>query len=351
MSRPLAVLEGASFEDLWLLWILVPLYLVWAALWFLLPRWRRRRGRTAAIRFSTLEQAARIRKPWTLRIRPFVQALRLTAVALLITAMARPQTGRELTQVSSEGIDIVLVMDTSGSMQALDLDTDLAIQRRRNRLEVVKDVVREFVEGRPNDMVGLVVFGEEAFTQCPLTLDHPVLLDLLGSIEIGIAGDRTAIGSGLGTAVKRLQKSKAKSKVVVLLTDGRNNAGTLAPDIAAQLAKSQNVKVYTIGAGTRGRAPFLVDSMFGSRVVYQDVEIDDDALRAIAETTGGAYYRAEDREALRHIYGEIDRLERTEITTKSYVEYKDRYPWFVIGALGLVLIEVTLLGTRLRGLP
>jgi Ca-activated chloride channel family protein len=242
-------------------------------------------------------------------------------------------------------------MDTSGSMQALDLDTDLAIQRRRNRLEVVKDVVREFVEGRPNDMVGLVVFGEEAFTQCPLTLDHPVLLDLLGDIEIGIAGDRTAIGSGLGTAVKRLQKSKAKSKVVVLLTDGRNNAGTLAPDTAAELARSQNVKVYTIGAGTRGRAPFLVDSMFGSRVVYQDVEIDDDALRAIAETTGGAYYRAEDREALRHIYAEIDRLERTEITTKSYVEYKDRYPWFLIGTLGLVLIEVTLLGTRLRGLP
>ncbi len=151
-------------------------------------------------------------------------------------------------------------------------------------------------------MVGLVVFGEEAFTQCPLTLDHPVLIDLLGDIEIGIAGDRTAIGSGLGTAVKRLQKSKAKSKVVVLLTDGRNNAGTLAPATAAELAKSQNVKVYTIGAGTRGRAPFLVDSMFGSRVVYQDVEIDDDGLRSIAETTGGAYYRAEDREALRGIY-------------------------------------------------
>jgi Ca-activated chloride channel family protein len=200
-------------------------------------------------------------------------------------------------------------------------------------------------------MIGLVVFGEEAFTQCPLTLDHPVLVDLLHDIQVGIAGDRTAIGSGLGTAVKRLQKSKAKSKVVVLLTDGRNNAGTLAPTTAAELAKSQHVKVYAIGAGTRGRAPFLVDSMFGSRVVYQDVEIDDDGLKAIAESTGGAYYRAEDREALRQIYGEIDRLERTEITTKSYVEYKDRYPWLVLAALALLVLEVALLQTRLRALP
>jgi Ca-activated chloride channel family protein len=351
VSWPIPGWGGGGFEDLWLLWVLAPLYALWVALWVLLPRWRRHRGRTAAIRFPTLAQARQIRTPWTLWLRRAVRALRLVAVAVLMTAMARPQTGRELTQVSSEGIDIVLVMDTSGSMQALDLDNDRPIQRRRNRLEVVKDVVREFVEGRPHDMVGLVVFGEEAFTQCPLTLDHPVLVDLLGDIEIGIAGDRTAIGSGLGTAVKRLQKSKAKSKVVVLLTDGRNNAGTLAPATAAELAKSQNVKVYTIGAGTRGRAPFLIDSMFGSRVVYQDVEIDDDGLRSIAETTGGSYYRAEDREALRHIYGEIDRLERTEITTKSYVEYKDRYPWLVMAALGLLVVEVTLLGTRLRGLP
>ena len=339
------------FEDLRLLAVLGPVFVLWVVLWFLLPRWRRRRGLTTAIRFSTLAQAGRVKTPWTVGLRRAVRVLRLVAVALLVTAMARPQTGRQLTQVSSEGIDIVLVMDTSGSMQALDLDTERPIQRRRNRLEVVKDVVREFVEGRPSDMIGLVVFGEEAFTQCPLTLDHPVLVDLLGSIEVGIAGDRTAIGSGLGTAVKRLQKSKAKSKVVVLLTDGRNNAGTLAPTTAAELAKSTGVKVYTIGAGTRGRAPFLVDSMFGSRVVYQDVEIDDDGLRAIAESTGGVYYRAEDREALRGIYAEIDRLERTEITTKSYVEYKDRYPWLVIAALSLLVVEVALLGTRLRALP
>jgi Ca-activated chloride channel family protein len=340
-----------TFEDPRLLWVLVPLYAAWLILWLFLPRWRRRRGRTAAIRFSTLAQASRVRKPWTLVLRRLVRALRLAAIGLLVLAMARPQTGRKLTQVSSEGIDIVLVMDTSGSMQALDLDSDRPIQRRRNRLEVAKDVVREFVESRNNDLIGLVVFGDDAFTQCPLTLDHGVLVDLLDDIEVGIAGDRTAIGSALGTAVKRLQRSKAKSKVVVLLTDGRSNAGTIAPATAADLARTQGVKIYAIGAGTRGRAPFLVDSPFGSRVVYQDVEIDDDQLESIAETTGGVYYRAEDRDALRGIYQEIDRLERTEISTQSYVEYEDRYPWFVIAAVCVLLFEVAVLGTRLRALP
>jgi Ca-activated chloride channel family protein len=342
--------EG-GFEDVWLLAALAPLYLVWGALWILLPRWRRRRGRDPSIRFSTLQQASQVRAPATLALRRLARGLRWIVVALVVTAMARPQTGRKLTQVSSEGIDIVLVMDTSGSMQALDLDTDRPIQRRRNRLEVAKDVVREFVDDRPRDLLGLVVFGDEAFTQCPLTLDHQVLLDLLEDIEVGIAGDRTAIGSAIGTAVKRLRESRAKSKVVVLLTDGRSNAGTLAPATAAELARTTGVKIYTIGAGARGRAPFLVDSVFGPRIVYQDVEIDDQQLRSIAEVTGGAYYRAEDHAALLRIYEEIDRLERTEITTESYVEYQDRYPWLVITALGLLLLEVGLLGTRLRTLP
>jgi len=340
-----------TFEDLWLLAVLAPLYAVWVVLWIALPRWRRRRGLDAAIRFSTLRQAGRVRAPFTLVLRRAVRTLRLLAIALLVLAMARPQTGRKLTQVSSEGIDIVLVMDTSGSMQALDLDADRPIQRRRNRLAVAKDVVREFVEGRPHDLLALVVFGDEAFTQCPLTLDHAVLLDLLESVEVGVAGDRTAIGSAIGTAVKRLRQSKAKSKVVVLLTDGRSNAGTLAPATAAELARTHGVKIYAIGAGARGRAPFLVDSVFGTRIVYQDVEIDEAQLRSIAETTGGAYYRAEDRDGLLEIYREIDRLERTEITTQSYVEYDDRYPWFVLASLGFLLLEVTLLGTRLRALP
>ena len=340
-----------TFEDLWLLAVLAPVLAVWAVLWILLPRWRRRRGLDSSIRFSTLAQARRLRTPFTLALRRAARALRWVTIALVVLAMARPQTGRKLTQVSSEGIDVVLVMDTSGSMQALDLDSDRPIQRRRNRLAVARDVVREFVEGRPHDLLGLVVFGDEAFTQCPLTLDHTVLRDLLDDVEVGVAGDRTAIGSAVGTAVKRLVRSRAKSKVVVLLTDGRSNAGTLAPATAAELARSQGVKIYTIGAGARGRAPFLVESVFGPRVVYQDVEIDEEQLRSIAQVTGGAYYRAEDREALRRIYEEIDRLERTEITTESYVEYEDRYPWAVMAALGLLLVETLLLGTRLRALP
>lgn len=340
-----------TFADLWLLAFLAPLFAIWAALWILLPRWRRRRGLDPSIRFSTLAHAGRLRRSFTLALRRAARALRWITVALVILALTRPQTGHQLTSVSSEGIDIVLVMDTSGSMQALDLDADRPIHRRRNRLEVAKDVVREFVEGRRQDHLGLVVFGDDAFTQCPLTLDHAVLLDLLDDVEVGVAGDRTAIGSALGTAVKRLHQSRAKSKVVVLLTDGRSNAGTLAPATAAELARSQGVKVYTIGAGARGKAPFLVESVFGPRIVYQEVEIDEAQLRSVAQATGGAFYRAEDRDALRRIYDEIDRLERTEITTLSHVEYEDRYPLPVTAASVLLLLETLLLGTRLRALP
>ena len=340
-----------TFDDPWMLWGLVPLYLLWAVAWAVVPEFRRRRGREAAVRYSSVRQVKRVGPSWALIGRRAAQSLRLLVLALLIMAMARPQTGRKLTQVSSEGIDIVLVLDTSGSMQALDLDKDRPIQRRRNRLEIAKSVVQEFVQRRENDQVGLVVFGEEAFTQCPLTLDHDILVNFLDDIEIGIAGDRTAIGSAVGTAVKRLRNSAAKSKVIILLTDGRNNAGTLAPLTAAEVAETYDVKIYAIGAGTRGKAPFLVDSLFGQRVVHQDVEIDEEQLEEMAHKTGGAYFRAEDSSALAGIYAEIDQLERTEITTDSYMEYDERFAWFVLPAVGLLLMEVALLGTRFRKLP
>jgi Ca-activated chloride channel family protein len=265
--------------------------------------------------------------------------------------MARPQTGRTQTQVRTEGIDIVLVVDTSGSMRALDLDADRQIARRRNRLEVVKDVVESFVGKRDNDQIGIVVFGSEAFTQCPLTLDHGIVGTFLERLEIGMAGDATAIGSALGTAVKRLKESQAKSKVVILLTDGRSNAGSLSPLKAAEVAATFGIKVYTIGAGTRGKAPFIVDSFFGQRVVYESVEIDEETLRRIAETTGGQYFRAEDSGALEAIYDQIDQLEKTEIEMHSYMEYNERFRWFVIPALILLLAEIVLLGTRFRKLP
>ncbi len=337
--------------DRWLLWGLVPMFALWVALWWLLPWWRRRRRQVAAVRYSSLETLQRLRPSRTVILRRFVEGLRLVVVALLILAMARPQTGRKHTEVRTEGIDIVLVLDTSGSMQALDLDADRPINRRRNRLEIAKAVVDKFVQGRKNDQIGLVVFGSEAFTQCPLTLDHGILATFLERVDIGMAGDATAIGSAVGTAVKRLRDSEAESKVIILLTDGRNNAGSLDPRKAAEIAETFDVTLYAIGAGTRGKAPFVVDSFFGKQVVYESVEIDDEVLEEMAVRTGGAYFRAEDKEALQSIYDEIDQLEKTEITTSTYMEYNERFPWFLLPAVALLVFEVVLLGTRFRKLP
>ena len=334
--------------------MLVPLYLGWMALWFGLPRIKRwiGRGTDAAVRYSSLRQLRRLRASRTLLLRRIVQSLRWLSVALLLLAMLRPQTGRTLTEVNAEGIDIVLVLDTSGSMQALDLDAhERSIQRRRNRLAVAKDVVEQFIEARDNDQIGLVVFGEHAFTQCPLTLDHGILATFLERVEIGMAGDATAIGSAIGTAVKRLRDSQAESKVIVLLTDGQSNAGTLSPRTAADVAQTFGIKIYTIGAGTRGKAPFLLDTRMGPQVVYESVQIDEEMLQALATTTGGAYFRAEDETALGEIYRQIDELEKTEITMESYMEYNERFAWFVVPALVLLLVEVVLLMTRLRKLP
>ena len=339
------------FADRWLFWVLVPLFLLWSISWWVVPlltRWRRKR---AAIQYSDIGNLQRIRTSRTVFLRRVVQSLRLITVALLVMAMARPQTGRKHTEVRTEGIDIVLVLDTSGSMQALDLDADRPINRRRHRLDVAKDVVDEFVKGRKNDQVGLVVFGSEAFTQCPLTLDHGILATFLERVEIGMAGDATAIGSAVGTAVKRLKESEAESKVIVLLTDGRSNAGTLNPMKAAEIAKTFDIKIYAIGAGTRGKAPFVVDSFFGKQVVYESVEIDEETLEQMAVLTGGSYFRAEDGEALKSIYAEIDEMEKTEISTSTYMEYNEQFRLFLIPALTLLLFEVVLLGTRLRKLP
>jgi Ca-activated chloride channel family protein len=344
-------MTGLYFADQWLLWVLVPLFIVWVVAWWVLPWLARRRGRQAAVRYSNIETLKRLRPSRRILIRRFVEGIRILVIALLVLAMARPQTGRKQTQVRTEGIDIVLVLDTSGSMQALDLDADRPISRRRNRLEVAKEVVEEFVQGRTNDQVGLVVFGSEAFTQCPLTLDHGILATFLEGIEIGMAGDATAIGSALGTAVKRLRDSQADSKVIILLTDGRSNAGALSPQKAAEIAETFGIKVYTIGAGTRGKAPFVVDSLFGKQVVYESVEIDEDTLREIAERTGGLYFRAEDTGALKSIYEEIDEMEKTEIQTSSYMEYNEQFRRFLVPALALLLLEVVLLGTRYRKLP
>lgn len=333
----------------WLPWLFAAV-LVHALVWALLEI-RGRRSRVPAVRYPTLARLAALKPSWAVRLRPVVRALRVVVLLLLALALARPQVGRSETVVRTEGIDIMLVLDTSGSMRALDLDADRPIRERRNRLVIAKEVVEQFVAGRPNDRIGLVVFGEEAFTQCPLTLDHGVLATFLDRIDVGIAGDATAIGSALGIAVKRLADSAATSKVAVLLTDGQSNAGVLAPLRAAELAKAKGIKVYTVAVGTRGKAPFVVDSLLGPQIVYQDVEIDEATLEAMATTTGGEAFRAEDRAALEAIYARIDALERTEIEETRYMEYEERFAPLVIAAIVLLLTEALLLGSRLRRAP
>jgi Ca-activated chloride channel family protein len=270
--------------------------------------------------------------------------LRLLALAALIVAFARPQTGVTGETVRTEGIDIVLGLDLSSSMLAEDLEP--------NRIEAAKQVAADFVAGRRNDRIGVVAFAAEAFTQAPLTLDHNVVVNLISELEVGMIEDGTAVGMGLATAVKRLQESEAESKVVVLLTDGRNNRGEIDPTTAAQMAQALGVKVYAIGAGRRGTARVPVDDpYFGRRYVQMRVNIDEEVLHEVAELTGGRYYRATDRESLENIYREIDELETTEIEVQHFTRYGELFHYPLIFGLVLIVLEIGLANTVLRKLP
>ncbi|MEO1171242.1 MAG: VWA domain-containing protein [Myxococcota bacterium] len=337
-----------EFAAPWALWIGVPCLLLWCTAWM----FREFRGRhRAAILFSSLTELPIPRSRTLNVLRGTVRAARVGCLGLVLVAMARPQVELASSKVFAQGIDIMLAVDTSGSMKALDLDADRPLRERRTRLEVVKAVVDRFVKRRPADQLGLVVFGQWAFTQCPLTLDHDVLGEFISDLEIGIAGRSTAIGDALGIAVKRLRDSKAKSRVLILLTDGQNNAGQLDPQKAAEIAKTYGIRIYTIGAGTRGEAPVIDSGFLGPRVSMIEATIDDDALTQIAETTGGTYFRAEDVEALAQVYEQIDAMEKSEIEKDELSEYEDRYAGYVIAALALLLFELLVLATRLRALP
>ena len=303
-----------------------------------------RRRRSGAIRYSDVE-SLRESDVWrTGRRRHALFALRVLALAALIVAFSRPQTGVTSETVSAEGIDIVLAIDVSSSMLAEDLEP--------NRLEAAKAVAAEFVEGRRNDRIGLVVFAGEAFTQVPLTLDYSVVTDLLGQMEVGMIEDGTAVGMGLATAVKRLQASDAESQVVVLLTDGRNNTGEIGPVTAGQMAQALGVRVYTIGAGSQGMARVPIDDRLrGRRYVTVEVDIDEASLQEVAETTGGRYFRATNREGLGQIYEEIDALETTEIEVQNFTSYGELFHYPLAAGLLLLLLEVGLGQTVLRKLP
>ena len=279
---------------------------------------------------------------WKVYMRHLPFVLRMLAIALLIVVLARPQSTNSWQNSSTEGIDIVMAMDISTSMLAEDL--------KPNRLEAAKDVAASFINGRQNDNIGLVVFAAESFTQCPLTIDHGVLLNLFKDIQPGIIQDGTAIGLGLANAVSRIKDSQAKSKVIILLTDGVNNTGEIAPVTAAEIAKTFGIRVYTIGVGTQGEAPYPIPTAFGVQYQNVPVEIDEQVLKQIASTTGGQYFRATDNSSLKEIYSEIDQLEKTKISVQEFSKKQEEYKNWALLVFALLLIEVLLRNTVLRNI-
>jgi len=327
-------IEFANPQLLYLL-IILPLLVAWY--------WFRHARSYADIQISTtgaMDKQPRTTKQYLFHL---LFVLRLLAIGLLIVALARPQTSTRRQDVTIEGIDIVMAVDISGSMLAEDF--------RPNRLAAAKDVATEFIAGRPNDRVGLVIFSGETFTQCPLTTDHTVLLNLFEDVKSGMIEDGTAIGDGLATAVNRLKESKAISKVIILLTDGENNMGALDPVSAAEIAEMYGIRVYTIGVGSIGTAPYPVQTPFGKQYQNIDVKIDEPMLRQIAEMTDGKYFRATNNKKLGEIYQEIDALEKSKIDVTEFRKKNEEFLPLVIAAALFFLLEILLRYTIFRSVP
>lgn len=319
--------------------LFIPLYI----------RLKLRRQQRGAVLFSSIEQVKKLKTSLSIKLRHMPLVLRSLAIGLIIISLARPQKGIEHSKVPTEGIDVVLAIDVSTSMLAEDFSLN---GKRVNRLAALKPIIRDFIQGRANDRIGMVVFAGRPYTQCPLTLDYGILLQFLDNVEIGMIEDGTAIGSALATAVNRLKDLPGKSKVAVLLTDGRNNMGKIDPLTAAETARTMGVKVYTIGAGTKGLAPYPVTDFFGNKVYQRiPVDIDKDTLKQIAQTTGGMYFRATDTESLKDIYREIDQMEKTKAEIKIYMEYKELFPYFLFPGLGFLILEIIISNTWFRKIP
>ncbi len=290
------------------------------------------------------------RTPMTHTFRHLLFAIRLLVLTLFILAIARPQSEIVSREVYTEGVDIILTLDVSGSMNFIDLD----VQNKRTRLEVTKEAVQHFIEGRSHDRIGMTVFASEAFLQCPLTVDYGIVKNFLDDIYIGMIPETsTAIGNAIASSLNRLRHTEAKSKVIVLLTDGANNAGQIDPFTAAEMAKSLDVKIYTIGVGGHG-TPFIIrEDVFGKQMVpYPQAErIDEESLKQIAQTTNGRYFRATDTQSFKEIFDEIDQLEKTEIKSEGLRRFHELFPYFLIPALILLLFELILSQTRFRKLP
>ena len=326
-----------EFLDKYYLFLLIilPFYIGWYV-------WKQK-GLQASLKISTLRGFAKAPVSKKIYLRHVLFALRVLSIAMLIIVLARPQSSNSYHNEITEGIDIVMALDISGSMQAEDF--------KPNRLEAAKEVASNFVSGRQNDKVGLVIYAGESFTQCPLTTDHRVIQNLFRDIQPGMLEDGTAIGMGLATAVQRIKDSETKSKVIILLTDGENNSGEIAPLTAAEIAKTFDVRVYTIGVGTIGMAPFPVQTVFGKQYQQMEVKIDEELLQGIADMTGGKYFRATDKDNLKAIYEEIDQMEKTRIEVREYTKRKEEYHWFAVLAGLFLVLEIFLRNTIFRNLP
>ncbi len=324
----------ANIEYLFLLLLLIP-YIVWYVL-----KWKRSQATLQVSDTRAFAKAPKSYKNYLLHV-PF--GLRIIALTLIIIVLARPQTTDNWQNSEIEGIDIMMAIDVSTSMLAEDL--------KPNRLEAAKDVAAAFINGRPNDNIGITLFAGESFTQCPLTVDHAVLLNLINSAKTGIIEDGTAVGMGIANAVTRLKDSKAKSKVIILLTDGTNNRGDISPLTAAEIAKSFGIRVYTIGVGTNGTAPYPYPVGNTVQYINMPVEIDENTLTQIAGTTDGNYFRATSNSKLKEVYEEIDKLEKTKLNVKEYSKRQEEYRIFALFALLCVLLEVLLRNSILRKIP
>jgi Ca-activated chloride channel family protein len=311
--------------------------------------WRGRRGPVAAVEYSDVSLARDLARSSRSRIGFWAWLLPIAAGALMIAGLARPQRDHSRTEVTANGIDIVLGLDVSGSMQALDFQID---GHRVNRIEVVKSVVSKFIEERPDDRIGIISFAGAPYLVSPITLDHDWLLQNLERVTVGSGDDGTAIGSAIAASVNRLRETAAKSKVVILLTDGVNNTGKISPLAAAEAAKAMGVKVYTIGVGVRGEAPIPVRDAAGNlRLIMAKVDVDEKTLQAIAEKTGGKFYRATDTDSLEEIYEQINRFEKSAQTVQKFEHVEELYRWAVIPALAILGLSLILQHTRLRRLP
>jgi len=324
----------ANIEYLFLLILLIP-YIVWYIL--------KRKKNEATLQVSDTRVYTHAPKSYKVYLlhTPFV--LRILSIILIIIILARPQTTNNWQNTEIEGIDIMLAIDVSTSMLAEDL--------KPNRLEAAKDVAAEFINGRPNDNIGITLFAGESFTQCPLTVDHAVLLNLFQGIKCGVIEDGTAVGMGIANAVTRLKNSKAKSKVIILLTDGTNNMGDISPLTAAEIAKSFGIRVYTIGVGTNGTAPYPYPTAAGVQYINMPVEIDESTLTQIAGSTDGNYFRATSNSKLKEVYHEIDKLEKTKLNVKEYSKRQEEYQWFALAAFLCILTEILLRNSILKKIP